>query len=115
MSGQDATAAHTEAPWRAIDGVDIEGANEVIKERGQYFQIEFTPGITALSGYISANEASLIIAAPDMLTALRGLLAIVAESRGVDGYHLNGAIAEWDEFDEINAAHAAIAKATGAA
>lgn len=36
--------------------------------------------------------------------ALAGMLAIVGESRGGDGYHLNGDIAEWDEFPEVEAA-----------
>lgn len=42
--------------------------------------------------------------------ALAGMLAIVDESRGVEGYHLNGDIAEWDEFPEVEAARAALAK-----
>jgi hypothetical protein len=50
-------------------------------------------------------------AAPLLLDALRGLMAIVSESAGVAGYHLNGSIAEWDEFPEISAAVAAIAAA----
>ncbi len=40
--------------------------------------------------------------------ALAGVLAIVDESRGVDGYHLNGDIAEWGEFPEVEAARAAL-------
>ncbi len=39
---------------------------------------------------------------------LQGFLAIVSDSQGVVGYHLNGAIAEWDEFDEIEAARKAL-------
>ena len=49
----------------------------------------------------------------ELLAALRGMLAIVNDSRGVAGYHLNGDTAEWDEFDEVDAARAAIAKAEG--
>ena len=33
--------------------------------------------------------------------ALQGLVAVVGESTGVCGYHLNGDIAEWDEFGEV--------------
>lgn len=36
--------------------------------------------------------------------ALDGLLAIIGDSRGVTGYHLNGDIAEWDEFEEVEQA-----------
>ena len=42
--------------------------------------------------------------------ALAGMLVIVDESRGVDGYHLNGDTAEWDEFPEVEAARAALAQ-----
>jgi hypothetical protein len=38
------------------------------------------------------------------------LLAIVDESEGVAGYHLNGDIAEWDSFPEVEVAHAALAQ-----
>lgn len=50
-------------------------------------------------------------AAPELLEALRGMLAIVNDSRGVAGYHLNGNVAEWDEFDEVDAARAALKEA----
>ena len=32
--------------------------------------------------------------------ALEGLLGIVQESTGVAGWHLNGVVADWDEFEE---------------
>ena len=51
-------------------------------------------------------------AAPELLEALRGMLAIVNDSRGVAGYHLNGNTAEWDEFDEVDAARAIERKIT---
>ena len=41
--------------------------------------------------------------------ALQGMLNITSDSRGVAGYHLNGAVAEWDEFPEVDAARAALA------
>lgn len=36
------------------------------------------------------------------LEALEGINSICSDSRGVAGYHLNGDIAEWGEFDEMN-------------
>lgn len=48
----------------------------------------------------------------ELLAALQGMLNIVKDSRGVAGWHLNGDTAEWDEFDEVDAAETAIAKAT---
>lgn len=38
------------------------------------------------------------------LDALEGFANITNDSQGVKGYHLNGDIAEWDEFDEVDAA-----------
>jgi len=58
-------------------------------------------------------DARLIAAAPDLLEALKGMIAIVDDSHGVSGYHLNGDVAEWDEFEEIEAAAEAIKKAEG--
>lgn len=43
--------------------------------------------------------------------SLAGLLAIVDDSEGVAGYHLNGAIAEWHDFAEVDAAREALAEA----
>lgn len=48
-----------------------------------------------------------------LLEALGNLLAIINDSRGAEGYHLNGDVAMWDEFPEVEAARAAIAKAKG--
>lgn len=42
------------------------------------------------------------------LEALKGFVAITSDSQGVKGYHLNGDIAEWDEFDEVDKAREAI-------
>lgn len=49
----------------------------------------------------------------ELLAALEGVLAVVSDSAGVAGYHLNGNIADWGEFDEINAVYTVIAKAKG--
>lgn len=53
-----------------------------------------------------ASPASRVNAA--LLDALRDFTSLTEESRGVDGYHLNGTTAEWGEFDLINVAQAAI-------
>ena len=59
------------------------------------------------------KETNLNAIALELLEALQGLLAIVGDSQGVAGYHLNGEIATWGEFDEIDDARVAIAKALG--
>ena len=58
------------------------------------------------------SNAKLIAAAPELLNALIGVLNIMNDSEGVAGYHLNGDIAKWDEFEEIKQAEQAIKKAT---
>jgi hypothetical protein len=60
-------------------------------------------------------NAHLITAAPDLLEALEAFIAVVGDSNGVAGYHLNGDVATWGEscFDFIDDARAAIAKARG--
>lgn len=69
-------------------------------------QLESSP----LGGVLN-GVASLIAQRDELLAALEGVLAVVGDSTGVAGYHLNGDIADWDEFDEINAIYTAIAKA----
>ena len=71
-------------------------------------QLESSP----LGGVLN-GVAGLIAQRDELLAALEGVLAIVSDSTGVAGYHLNGDIADWDEFDEINAGYTAIAKAKG--
>ena len=57
-------------------------------------------------------NAKLIAAAPLLLDALTNILNIMNDSECVAGYHLNGDIAKWDEFEEIALAEEAIKKAT---
>jgi len=53
----------------------------------------------------------LEIANARLVRALKGMLDIVNLSHGVSGYHLNGDIAEWDEFPEISIAEQTIKEA----
>lgn len=41
---------------------------------------------------------------------LSGLLDIIYSSQGVSGYHLSGAVAEWDEFEEVSKAQQTLKK-----
>ncbi len=41
-------------------------------------------------------------------TALEALLAVVAESEGITGWHLNGNVASWGEFDFVDDADNAL-------
>lgn len=112
------TSEYTPGPWHrdADSGLncDVRAAN------GRKVALTWGLSTTKAAQYnrpayrqeCDAN-AHLIAAAPELLAALEGLLAIVDDSEGVAGYHRNGEVATWSEFaDEINAAVAAIDKAT---
>ena len=45
--------------------------------------------------------------------ALEGLLNVIKDSTGVAGYHLNGNVAEWDEFPEVQVAREALSAGDG--
>lgn len=51
----------------------------------------------------------------ELLAALQGMIDIANDSQGVAGYHLNGEVADWGEFEEWQAACDAIAKTKGGA
>ena len=53
--------------------------------------------------YINAKEENAKLKADkaELLKALNGVMNIVAVSDGVDGYHCNGDVACWWDFDEI--------------
>lgn len=60
----------------------------------------FRDGQRAANGH-SAQSIGMVGA---LVTALDGLLSITQDSTGVAGYHLNGNVAEWDEFPEVGTA-----------
>ncbi len=49
----------------------------------------------------------------ELLKSLESLLDITAESQGVAGWHLNGDIAEWGEFEEVSSAYELIKRIEG--
>ena len=58
---------------------------------------------------VHANAAALL----DCAEALQGLVAYAKESQGIAGYHLSGAILEWDDVEELHAGMNALAKLNG--
>ena len=92
------TTHHTPGPWTASDNA-IYGSSGLIKPLVAHLDDRFADDE-------AANNARLIAAAPDLLAALREIVAAV-EVGEVDGYSPSG-----DWFRE---AKAALAKATGAA
>jgi hypothetical protein len=72
------------ACWNACDGLFTESL-----ERGKPLAQQIVDAL---------NERDRLLA------ALEGVLAITGDSTGVAGYHRNGEIAEWGEFEEISKA-----------
>jgi len=62
-----------------------------------------------LQGECAAEIHQLEVEIDCLRSALRDFLNIIDDSRGVAGYHLNGNVAEWGEFPEVDAARAALA------
>lgn len=76
-----------------------------------YSDVEGT-GITQEQHDAARAAVEALVAERDALReALAGMIGIVDDSHGVVGYYLNGEIDEWDEFDVIDAARAALAGA----
>ena len=109
---------HTKGPWvltqdnNCKPGFYIKHADNMKNRVPGYFaEIR---AYTSNQETIKAN-ARLIAAAPELLDALEGIMNIVSESLGVAGYYPDEDYADWDEFPELQAAEAAIAKAKGEA
>lgn len=63
---------------------------------------------------VALDKVAAVAVNEQLYSALEGLLAITRDSQGVAGYHLNGVVAKWDEFEEVSAAGVAIAAAEAA-
>ena len=49
----------------------------------------------------------------ELIKAIESFLDLVGDSHGVSGYHLNGDIAEWDEFECVGEAYELIRRIEG--
>jgi len=116
---RDESGKYSDCPMCGGEGtVDCE--NEFVNIDGVALGVQFY-GIGKEFGYTEAYFRSVTPAAilelleqrDQLLEALKGLIAVTKESRGVAGYHLNGQIADWDEFDFYDKAIDAIAAAEG--
>lgn len=112
---------HTPGPW-TVDGPP---QNQIVWSSAEN-RVCFLAHTNGLDDERDLATGRLIAAAPDLYKALRGLLdeltALMGESEGVAGLHLNGDIAPWSELSpggayehlgQINAAYDALAKAEG--
>ena len=111
---------HTPGPWAIFERDIRAGAVCCVAHRVKWW----ANGMTESEEMANAR---LIGSAPDLLAerdrlkaanaelsaALEGLLNITRDSCGVAGYHRNGDVAEWDEFPEVGAGSAALAKHNG--
>ena len=63
--------------------------------------------------YMQLEIAKLKSDRLELIKAVESLLDITADSQGVAGYHLNGDIAKWDEFEEVSGAYELIKRLEG--
>jgi len=120
------SAKHTPGPWDClIEGVEQRGGDSHTISAGEHFAtVAMVPlasdasthgeeGETVITEAEAISNARLIAAAPELLEALRALLAV----QGVDEYdndRVNRLVAEGDGFfAAIAKARTTIAKATG--
>lgn len=85
-----------------------------VAQPGRFNYAMANPKATYAAHAINSHD-ELVQMNQELLAALECLLDIVGDSDGVSGYHLNGDIAEWGEFEELNAAYDAVNKAKGGA
>lgn len=104
---------HTQGEWKITDDRFIAvDEKELICE--VYDRANFLPKngtIVPDEEHAEAN-AKLIAAAPDLYQVVKDLIMFAGESKGIAGWHQNGEVAEWDEFDFLKDAKAAIKKVT---
>ena len=91
---------HTPGPWRVAENLFGSTASYEV-----YTNIETKSGkggytrICQITPLDQKANARLIAAAPEMLEALEEIEALIRESSGVTGWHLNGQVASWEELD----------------
>lgn len=66
-----------------------------------------------LLGVMSKKIERLEAERLELIKALESFLDLVGDSHGVSGYHLNGDIAEWDEFECVGEAYELIKRIEG--
>lgn len=107
---------HTPGPWTIDDSMAKDKYSSVL-----WYIIKDSVGtkLSEVKGIhcgVNNDEAeanaNVMAAAPELLEALDGLLSIIDDTEGVHGYHSNGNVALWDEFNEVDIAIQAIKKAT---
>lgn len=51
------------------------------------------------SGAYSEENAGLMALAPEMYETLKDIASVMFETSGIVGWHMNGRVAGWDEFE----------------
>jgi len=118
------TNAQYEQTAKAVTRLTTQLA-QMMQERAQLErQKEHALGSWSIANDVAFQRLQMIDALKSQLTsaqatstrlreALSKFLSLVSESRGVEGFHLNGEIAEWGEFEFIELAQQAIASSEG--
>lgn len=75
--------------------------------------VEFMSFMATALHWIDKPQADYKAQRDELVELLGDIQAVISESRGIIGYHLNGDLALWDEFDCFQNIPAAIAKCEG--
>ena len=80
---------HTPGPWKS------EG-KRFITTVGIAISTDKSLGPIAV---VSEENAPLVLAAPEMYEAISQMVAIINESEGISGWHLNGDLLRWEQCE----------------
>ena len=107
------TTKFTKGEWKITDdrfiAVDEKELVCEVYDRANFLP---RPGTIVPDEETAEANAKLIAAAPEMFEALKTMLMFIKESSGIAGWHENGQVATWDEFDVVKDIETAIKKAT---
>lgn len=96
MNNESATEIATRI---AIDATELEHQLQTTRDALEQAQERYRKLASALSYEKEGRTINVAERIEQLEAALKTYEGIVAVSNGVDGYHLNGDMAEWDDFD----------------
>ena len=98
LAARDARIAELEARCAVMEGA-LDAAR-------QYLEFHSSEGcepvpLHAVRAALADDGSKMLAVLGHARTAYKEIDAVISESRGVDGLHLNGDIASWDEFEGL--------------
>ena len=95
------------------DVVDVYGSVNILDALSECISDGYYDDFEKSAAHAINNHDRLTYENERLKNALKDILYIVDDSTGVAGYHLNGDVADWDEFVEIRNANQLISELEG--